>query len=95
MRTLSFNNENNINNNEINIGLYRFDDKEKKLIFFNLISHKFEYKNFLKEKFSFLQNISKEKILIYSINSLIFFLITNLYEEQNEFFYYNMINKKQ
>ena len=93
MRTLSFNNENNINNNEINIGLYRFDDKEKKLIFFNLISHKFEYKNFLKEKFSFLQNISKEKILIYSINSLIFFLITNLYEEQNEFFYYNMINE--
>ena len=94
IRSFSIHNYNNTNNKDINIGLYRFDHKENKIISFNFISHKFEFINYLKEKnFSFLKNISIEKILIYSINSLIFFLTTNFIEEQNEFFYYNIINE--
>ena len=90
----SINNYINKNNKEINVGLYRFDHKEKKIICFNCISQKFEFKNYLQEKnFSFLKNIEIEKILMYSINSSIFFLTTNLIEEQNEFFYYNIINE--
>ncbi len=94
IRAFSINNYINKNNKEINIGLYRFDHKEKKIICFNCISQKFEFKNYLQEKnFSFLKNIEIEKILMYSINSSIFFLTTNLIEEQNEFFYYNIINE--
>ena len=82
------------NNNEINIGLYRLEQKTRRLIFFNIITKKFEFKKFINEdNFSFLKEISINEILIYSNNSGIYILTSNPSDEQNELYCLNLLNQ--
>ena len=84
------NNYLNLNLNDNDIGIYRIDTKSNKIIFFNLITHKFELEQFSNyNNYSFLQKSANKNFITYTNKSGFYILTENEIKQENNFFYLN------
>ena len=93
--TIQIKRNNNLKNSNLNLldiekGIYRIDSKSNKIIFFNLITYKFESEQFSNcENYSFLKKYTKKNFITYTNKTGFYILTENEIEENNNFFYLN------
>ena len=93
--TIQIKSNNNLKNSNLNLldiekGIYRIDSKSNKIIFFNLITYKFESEQFSNcENYSFLKKYTKKNFITYTNKTGFYILTENEIEENNNFFYLN------
>ena len=93
--TIQIKRNNNLKNSNLNLldiekGIYRIDSKSNKIIFFNLITYKFESEQFSNcDNYSFLKKYTKKNFITYTNKTGFYILTENEIEENNNFFYLN------
>ena len=93
--TIQIKRNNNLKNSNLNLldiekGIYRIDSKSNKIIFFNLITYKFESEHFSNcDNYSFLKKYTKKNFITYTNKTGFYILTENEIEENNNFFYLN------
>ena len=93
--TIQITRNNNLKSSNLNLldiekGIYRIDSKSNKIIFFNLITYKFESEQFSNcENYSFLKKYTKKNFITYTNKTGFYILTENEIEENNNFFYLN------
>ena len=93
--TIQIKRNNNLKSSNLNLldiekGIYRIDSKSNKIIFFNLITYKFESEQFSNcENYSFLKKYTKKNFITYTNKTGFYILTENEIEENNNFFYLN------
>ncbi len=93
--TIQITRNNNLKSSNLNLlniekGIYRIDSKSNKIIFFNLITYKFESEQFSNcDNYSFLKNYTKKNFITYTNKTGFYILTENEIEENNNFFYLN------
>jgi hypothetical protein len=76
--------------NDNDFGIYRIDTKSNKIIFFNIITHKFELEQFVNyNNYSFLQKSTNKNFITYTNKSGFYILTENEFKQDNNFFYLN------
>ena len=93
--TIQIKRNNNLKSSNLNLldiekGIYRIDSKSNKIIFFNLITYKFESEQFSNcDNYSFLKKYTKKNFITYTNKTGFYILTENEIEENNNFFYLN------